>query len=211
MQAGPNSQQEIWPGWRNPDNFVVVSDVYPTMSTAAADLILPAAMWVEKEGAFGNAERRTQLWRQLVNAPGEARSDLWQIMEFSKRFKMEEVWPAELLAKKPAVQGKTLFQVLFENGEVNKFPDSRAQRRVRERRSQGSSASTRRRVCSRSTEVRARSRPRPRAVRHLPQGARPALAASSTAKKPSGASAKATTLRQDRHGFQFYGNPDDRA
>ncbi len=30
MQAGPNSQQEIWPGWRKPENFVVVSDVYPT-------------------------------------------------------------------------------------------------------------------------------------------------------------------------------------
>ena len=42
----------------------------------AADLILPAAMWVEKEGAYGNAERRTHVCHQLVNAPGEARSDL---------------------------------------------------------------------------------------------------------------------------------------
>ena len=33
----------------------------------AADLILPAAMWVEKEGAYGNAERRTQFWHQLVD------------------------------------------------------------------------------------------------------------------------------------------------
>ena len=124
VQAGPNSQQEIWPGWRNPANFVVVSDVYPTMSTAAADLILPSAMWVEKEGAFGNAERRTQFWHQLVNAPGEARSDLWQIMEFSKRFRMEEVWPAELLAKAPQYKSKTLFDVLFANGEANKYPSS---------------------------------------------------------------------------------------
>ena len=68
------------------------------MTAMAADLILPAAMWVEKEGAYGNAERRTQFWRQLVDAPGEARSDLWQIVEFSKRFKTEEVWPADLLA-----------------------------------------------------------------------------------------------------------------
>jgi nitrate reductase (cytochrome) len=122
VQAGANSAQETWPGYRNPANFVVVSDVYPTASTAGADLILPSAMWVEKEGAFGNAERRTQFWQQLVNPPGEARSDLWQIMEFSKRFKMEEVWPAELLAKQPAYRGKTLFDVLFANGEVNKFP-----------------------------------------------------------------------------------------
>ncbi len=34
----------------------------------AADLILPTAMWVEKEGAYGNAERRTQFWHQLVDA-----------------------------------------------------------------------------------------------------------------------------------------------
>jgi hypothetical protein len=32
----------------------------------AADLILPTAMWTEKEGAYGNAERRGQFWRQQV-------------------------------------------------------------------------------------------------------------------------------------------------
>jgi nitrate reductase (cytochrome) len=122
MQAGPNINGEIYPGWRNPAAFVVVSDPYPTVSAMAADLILPAAMWVEKEGAFGNAERRTQFWRQQVAAPGQARSDLWQMMEFSKRFKMEEVWPAELLAKMPAYKGKTLFDVLYKNGKVNKYP-----------------------------------------------------------------------------------------
>jgi nitrate reductase NapA len=122
MQAGPNINGEIYPGWRNPAAFVVVSDPYPTISAMAADLILPAAMWVEKEGAFGNAERRTQVWRQQVNAPGQARSDLWQMMEFSKRFKVEEVWPAELLAKQPKYKGKTLFDVLYANGKVNKYP-----------------------------------------------------------------------------------------
>ena len=123
VQAGANSANETWPGFRNPDNFIVVSDVYPTVTTAGADLILPSAMWVEKEGAFGNAERRTQFWHQLVNAPGEARSDLWQIMEFSRRFKMEEVWPPELLAQKPEYKGKTLYEVLFLNS-INQYPNS---------------------------------------------------------------------------------------
>ena len=122
MQAGPNINGEVLPGWRNAAAFVVVSDAYPTVSAMAADLVLPSAMWVEKEGAFGNAERRTQFWRQQVAAPGEARSDLWQYMEFSKRFKVEEVWPAELIAKKPELKGKTLFDVLYRNGKVNKFP-----------------------------------------------------------------------------------------
>lgn len=119
MQAGPNIMGEVLPGWRNPDNFVIVSDVYPTVSAQAADLILPSAMWVEKEGAYGNAERRTQFWHQLVKAPGEARSDLWQLVEFSKRFTTDEVWPAELLAKAPELKGKPLFEVLYQNGQVD--------------------------------------------------------------------------------------------
>ncbi len=122
MQAAPNIVQEAMPGYRNPANFIVVSDAYPTVTTMAADLILPTAMWVEKEGAYGNAERRTQFWHQLVSAPGEARSDLWQLMEFSKRFKMEEVWPPELLAKAPQYRGKTMYDMLFKNGSVDKFP-----------------------------------------------------------------------------------------
>jgi nitrate reductase NapA len=122
MQAGPNMNVETYPGFRNPANFVVVSDVYPTVTALAADLILPCAMWMEKEGSFGNAERRTQFWRQQVKASGESRSDLWQYVEFSKRFKMEEVWPPELLEKAPEYKGKTLYDVLYANGQVNKFP-----------------------------------------------------------------------------------------
>jgi nitrate reductase NapA len=122
VQAGPNTSNETWQGYRNPDNFVVVSDVYPTITAMSADLILPAAMWVEKEGAYGNAERRTHVWHQLVQAKGEARSDLWQLVEFSKRFTTDEVWPKDLLDANPEFRGKTLFDVLFKNGEVDRFP-----------------------------------------------------------------------------------------
>ena len=122
MQAGANMNEETYPGYRNPENFIVVSDPYPTVTAMAADLILPTAMWVEKEGAYGNAERRTQFWRQQVKAPGESKSDMWQVMEFSKRFQIEDVWPEDLLAKKPEHRGKTLYEVLYANGETNKFP-----------------------------------------------------------------------------------------
>jgi len=127
MQTAPNMNEEGYPGYRNPEAFVVVSDPYPTVTALSADLILPTAMWMEKEGGYGNAERRTQFWRQQVKAPGQARSDLWQLMEFSKRFKMEEVWPAELLDKAPQYKGKTMFDVLYANGAVNKFPLSELQ------------------------------------------------------------------------------------
>ncbi|VAW03038.1 Periplasmic nitrate reductase [hydrothermal vent metagenome] len=128
MQAAPNMNEETYPGYRNPANFIVVSDPYPTVTAMAADLILPTAMWVEKEGAYGNAERRTQFWREQVPPPGESKSDMWQLMEFSKRFKVEEVWPEDLIAKKPEYRGKSLYDILFKNGQVDKFPNSQLQK-----------------------------------------------------------------------------------
>ena len=77
---------------REMDNFIVCSDPYPTISGKVADLILPTAMIYEKWGLYGNAERRTQGWRQQVNPPGEAMGDVWQMLEFAKRFKLKEVW-----------------------------------------------------------------------------------------------------------------------
>ncbi|MGF1699307.1 periplasmic nitrate reductase subunit alpha [Photobacterium makurazakiensis] len=127
MQAGPNINEERLPGYRNPENFIVCSDPYPTATAQAADLILPTAMWVEKEGVYGNAERRTQAWYQQVETQGESKSDLWQIMEFSKRFTVEEVWGDELLANAPQYRGKTMYDVLFKNGQIDKFPLSEAQ------------------------------------------------------------------------------------
>ena len=122
MQAAANMNDESLPGWRHADNFITVSDPYPTVSAIAADLILPTAMWTEKEGAYGNAERRTQFWREQVSPPGESQSDLWQITEFSKRIKVEDVWPGDLLDKSPEYKGKTLYDILYANGQVDKFP-----------------------------------------------------------------------------------------
>ena len=122
MQAAANLNEESYPGWRNPDVFVAVSDPYPTVSAQAADLVLPTAMWVEKEGAYGNAERRTQFWREQVSAPGQSKSDVWQIMEFAKRFKVEDVWPQALIDAMPEYAGKNLFEVLYANGQVDQFP-----------------------------------------------------------------------------------------
>ena len=77
--------------------FIVVSDIYPTPTTAIADLILPAAAWVEREGVYGNTERRTQQWNKMVDAPGEAREDAWQVMEVARRMGMGHLfpWPAD--------------------------------------------------------------------------------------------------------------------
>ncbi|OGW59434.1 MAG: nitrate reductase catalytic subunit [Nitrospirae bacterium RBG_16_64_22] len=70
-------------GIRKEGRFFVSSEIYPCRSTELADVVLPTAMWTEKEGAYGNSERRTQFWHQQVKPPGEARSDLRQLVEFA--------------------------------------------------------------------------------------------------------------------------------
>ncbi|GAA4891665.1 nitrate reductase catalytic subunit NapA [Ferrimonas pelagia] len=121
LQAGPNINEEALPGYLNPENFIVVSDAYMTVTASVADVVLPSAMWVEKEGAYGNGERRGQYWHQMVKPIPGARSDLRQMMEFSKRFAIEDVWTEAQLAQAPEYRGKSLFDVLFANGEVDKF------------------------------------------------------------------------------------------
>ena len=130
---------------REMDNFIVCSDPYPGISAKVSDLILPTAMIFEKWGLYGNAERRTQGWREQVPPPGQARTDVWQILEFSKRFKLSEVWGEQSipgLKQKGFEDGKlpdvmkqakkmgyspddTLYKVLFENPKAKayKWPD----------------------------------------------------------------------------------------
>src|SRR4029434_1267286 len=52
--------------------FIVVSDVYPTPTTDVADVILPAAMWIEREGMWGNSERRKKHFDTLLTPHREA-------------------------------------------------------------------------------------------------------------------------------------------
>ncbi len=119
---------------REMDNFIITSDGYPGISAKVSDLILPSAMIYEKWGAYGNAERRTQHWKQQVTPVGDAMSDTWQYLEFAKRFKLSEVWNEKKLpdgtvlpdvleeAKKMGYKPEdTLFDVLFANNEAKNY------------------------------------------------------------------------------------------
>ncbi len=75
------------------DSFLIVSDIYPTPTTKLADLILPSSGWVEKEGVFGNSERRHQQWDKLVEPPGEARSDVWQTVAVARKMGFTKLFP----------------------------------------------------------------------------------------------------------------------
>jgi anaerobic selenocysteine-containing dehydrogenase len=56
--------------------FLAVQDGYhPTPTTELADLVLPAAIWGEKEGTYTNSERRVSKVNKAVEPPRDARSD----------------------------------------------------------------------------------------------------------------------------------------
>lgn len=84
-QTLPNRAALFEPSRKLADKFLIVSDVYPTVTAQQADLVLPSAMWVEKNGMFGNSERRTQQWFKMVDPPGQARDDCWQILAVARK------------------------------------------------------------------------------------------------------------------------------
>ena len=67
------------------DKFLIVSDVYPTPTTDLADLVLPSAMWVEKNGMYGNSERRTQQQFKMVPPLGHAGDHCWQLIAVARK------------------------------------------------------------------------------------------------------------------------------
>jgi len=121
---------------REMDNFIVTSDGYPGISAKVSDLILPSAMIYEKWGAYGNAERRTQHWRQQVVPVGDAMSDTWQWVEFSKRFTVKDLWgeqapsgprkkalPSVIEAAKKMgySEDTTMFEILYANETAKSY------------------------------------------------------------------------------------------
>lgn len=59
--------------------FLVIQEPFLNETARFADVVLPSAVYVEKEGVFTNSERRAQRVRKAVSPPGEARSD-WRIL-----------------------------------------------------------------------------------------------------------------------------------
>ncbi|HYK37647.1 nitrate reductase [Alloacidobacterium sp.] len=79
-------------------DFLVVQDgFHPTPTTEFADLVLPAAIWGEKEGTFTNSERRVSKVNRVVAPPGEARPDFDIFLDIADRLGVrEELYPGWL-------------------------------------------------------------------------------------------------------------------
>lgn len=67
------------------DLFVVAQDIFPTETTRLADVVLPAATWGEKTGAYTNTDRTVHLSEAAVEPPGEAKHDLDIFLEYAER------------------------------------------------------------------------------------------------------------------------------
>ena len=75
--------------------FLVVQDGYaPTPTSEHADLVLPAAIWGEKDGTYTNSERRVSKVNRAVPPPGEARADFDIFLGLAERLGVrEELFP----------------------------------------------------------------------------------------------------------------------
>jgi assimilatory nitrate reductase catalytic subunit len=93
--------------------FTVVSDCWPTDTTALADVVLPAAGWGEKDGTVTNSERHISRQRPFRAPPGEARPDWWALSEVARRMGWGEAFayrgPADIFREHAALSA-------FENG-----------------------------------------------------------------------------------------------
>jgi len=76
-------------------DFLVVQDgFHPTPTTEMADLVLPAAIWGEKEGTYTNSERRVSKVNAAVAPPGEAKSDFDIFLAVAEKLGCkEEIFP----------------------------------------------------------------------------------------------------------------------
>jgi ferredoxin-nitrate reductase len=66
--------------------FVIVQDISGKSDTLPyADLVLPAAGWLEKEGTMTNSDRRISHLNKVVSPPGEALPDSEILIRFAKQ------------------------------------------------------------------------------------------------------------------------------
>jgi nitrate reductase (cytochrome) len=78
---------------RRAGSFLVVSSAYPTATTDVADVVLPAALWLEREGVAAGGDRRLQHHERLVPPPGDATSSARQLVEVGRRLGLGALFP----------------------------------------------------------------------------------------------------------------------
>ena len=81
--------------------FLTVADIFPTETTALAEVVLPVASFAEKDGTFTSTERRVQRVRRAVSPPGEARPEVEVAADLLRRLGVDADYasPEEVMAE----------------------------------------------------------------------------------------------------------------
>ena len=169
------SSNETYPGYRNPDNFIVVSDAYPTVTAMAADsscrrrcgsrrkapTATPSAAPTSGISSSRRRERRAPTSGSSWSFPSASRPT---------RSGRRKSW-----TQNPRVPRQDAVRRAVRNGKVDRFPVVGDRPGIRERRSQGIRLLRPERAVRGIRLLRARPR-HDLPISTLPQGARHALA-----------------------------------
>jgi formate dehydrogenase major subunit len=82
-------------------NFFVVQDIFFTRTAQFADVVLPAAPNLEKDGTFTNTERRIQRFHKALDPVGDSKPD-WEIIQLvANRLgaNWDYKYPSEIMAE----------------------------------------------------------------------------------------------------------------
>jgi nitrate reductase NapA len=72
-------------GMDREDVFIVCTDIFHTLTTQKANLVLPTSFHFEKTGVYGCTERRSQLTKKAIDSPGDAKPEVWIVREWARK------------------------------------------------------------------------------------------------------------------------------
>jgi assimilatory nitrate reductase catalytic subunit len=76
-------------------DLLVVCDFVLSETAQLADVVLPVTQWAEEEGTMTSLEGRVIRRRRAIDAPGQARSELWIMAELARRLDAPSSWPTD--------------------------------------------------------------------------------------------------------------------
>ena len=211
-RPAPNLMQEGCPGYRNPDNFIVVSDAYPTV-TDAGRRPDPAGGDVGREGRRLRQRRAPH----AVLAPARRRAGRGALRPVAARGVLEALQGRGGVAggaarQEARVPRQDAVRRAVPQRQGRQVPASRDRRRATRTTRRRPSASTCRRACSRSTPSSAA------ATATTSRRSTPTTRCAACAGRWSTARRRCWRYREGTDpyvkagtGFQFYGNPDGKA
>jgi formate dehydrogenase major subunit len=70
-------------------DFLITEDYYINETVLMSDLVLPGSCWAEKSGSFTNTTGKTQKFKEIIQAPGNAMDDQSIILKIAEKMELE--------------------------------------------------------------------------------------------------------------------------